>query len=230
MFELFDPAEEFTIRERKLPHWFQPGVTYFVTFRTADSVPQALMRSWHIRRDDWLRRHGFDPGGDSWKLRLRETPELDREYHKRFTREFMAYLDRSYGACPLRDKRLSEIVAKSLQHFDGERYRLGDLVVMPNHVHVLACLLGGTEIEKQCRSWKRFTSKQINRVLGRNGRFWQAENFDYLVRSVAQFEYFQRYVAENPVKARLLRGDYLLHSTLAGRCGQSSGTASRSVS
>jgi len=71
MFELFDPKREFSIRHGKLPHWFQAGVTYFVTFRTADSVPQKLARDWYARRDAWLRHRGFDPRRPNWKARLR---------------------------------------------------------------------------------------------------------------------------------------------------------------
>ena len=52
-FEFFDRREDFSVRQGNLPHWYQPGATYFITFRTADSVPQALLRSWHSRRDDW---------------------------------------------------------------------------------------------------------------------------------------------------------------------------------
>jgi hypothetical protein len=82
MFELFDPKAEYVVRQgAALPHWFQAGVTYFVTFRTEDSVPQPLLRSWHRRRDDWLRSHGIDPARPNWKARLAALPELDREYH-----------------------------------------------------------------------------------------------------------------------------------------------------
>ena len=211
MFELYDPKGDLTIREGRLPHWYQPGVTYFVTFRTVDSVPQSLLRSWHHRRDDWLRRHKIDPTRDDWRGRLIELPELQREYDLNFTREFMEYLDRGYGECVLRDPRLATMVVKSLRHFDGERYRLGDFVVMPNHVHLLVCLLGTTEIEAQCKSWKRYAATEINRALGKSGRFWQEESFDHLVRSVEQFQYLQRYIAENPAKAGLRAGEFLLH-------------------
>jgi REP element-mobilizing transposase RayT len=44
-------------------------------------------------------------------------------------------------------------------------------VIMPNHVHVLVCLLGETKIEPQCTSWKHYSAGAINRVLGRRGRF-----------------------------------------------------------
>jgi len=209
MFELFDRKGELTVREGSLPHWYQPGVTYFVTFRTEDSVPQALLRSWHARRDIWLRRHGLDPTRDDWKSKLRANPELDDEYHASFTREFMDFLDRGNGDCALRDATLAEIVARGLRHFDGDRYHLGDFVVMPNHVHLLVCLLGLTEIERQCKSWKRFMACEINRALARRGRFWQEESFDHLVRSPEQFEHFQRYIGENPSNAGLRPGEYL---------------------
>jgi putative transposase len=210
-FELFDPRAEISVRRGKLPHWYQPGVTYFVTFRTADSVPQAVLRSWHASRDAWLRHHGIDPSSPAWRAQLRQNAELESEYDCKFTRSFMQYLDRGYGACPLRDPRLAERVAESLLHFDGDRYHLGDFVVMPNHVHVLACLLGSTEIESQCRSWKRFSAGEINLLLGRRGRFWQEESFDHLVRSEAQFEHLQRYINDNPARAALREGDFLLH-------------------
>jgi type I restriction enzyme R subunit len=96
------------------------------------------------------------------------------------------------------------------------RYRLADFVVMPNHVHLPACLLGDVQIEWQCKSWKRFMASEINREIGRRGRFWQEESFDHLVRSNSQFEHLQRYIAENPVKARLQPGEYLLQSSLGG--------------
>jgi REP element-mobilizing transposase RayT len=126
-------------------------------------------------------------------------------------------LDRGYGACLLRDQTLAEEVASALRHFDGDRYELGDFVIMPNHVHLLVCLHGTIEIQKQCRSWKRFSAGKINKLLGNSGRFWQEESFDHLVRSLAQFEKYRCYIAENPFKAKLQSGDYLLSSNLNPR-------------
>jgi REP-associated tyrosine transposase len=165
-FELFDPKAEFCVRDGNLPHWYQPGATYFVTFRTEDSVPQELSQSWYARRNAWLRQEGIDPNCSDWKSALRRRPDLERAFHETFTRQFMEYLDRGYGACLLRQPDLAMIVADNLKHFDDDRYHLGDFIVMPNHVHLLACLLGNTEIERQCMSWKKFTAGKINRALG----------------------------------------------------------------
>jgi type I restriction enzyme R subunit len=101
------------------------------------------------------------------------------------------------------------MVANSLLHFDGDRYQMGDFVVMPNHVHLLAMFPSFQAMKLQCRSWKKFTAGEINEALGQRGQFWQDESFDHLVRSEMQFEYYQWYIAENPVKARLTTGQFI---------------------
>jgi type I restriction enzyme R subunit len=209
-FELFDPSGDLRITAGKLPHWYQPGVTYFITFRTDDSFPVVVARQWYSRRDQWLRDHGIDPAALGWESRLRELPdELCLEFHSTFSHEFMEHLDKGHGECALRRPELARIVAVSLHHFNGERYLLGDYVVMPNHVHLLVCLLGATDAEGQCYSWKKFTSTQINSRLGRKGRFWHEESFDHLVRTSGQFEYLRTYIANNPKRAGLSEGEYL---------------------
>ncbi|HEY4233220.1 MAG TPA: hypothetical protein VGM76_07325 [Lacipirellulaceae bacterium] len=235
MIELFDPKQDYVVRQAQLPHWFQPGVTYFVTFRTADSMPASRLRLWHAQRDDWLRRHGIDPARSDWQARLRMMPgeavphaafphtacagngvagtlrvsTLETEFHRKFTQEFMEYLDQGHGACLLRNSAAAAEVASALGHFDGDRYVLTDYVVMPNHVHVLVCLLGETELTAQCESWKKYSAGQINALSGRRGRFWQAESFDHLVRTPEHFDYFRQYIADNPRRAKLKAAEYL---------------------
>jgi len=134
-FELFDAALDLRVTAGKLPHWFQSGVTYFITWRTDDSIPRELADLWCRRRDDWLRRQGIDPGKPRWSAQLDELPKRQfHEFHNTFSREFLDYLDRGHGACVLKRPELAAIVADSLRHFDGQRYHLGDFVVMPNHV------------------------------------------------------------------------------------------------
>ena len=72
-----------------------------------------------------------------------------------------------------------------------------------------ACLLGGTDLEAQCYSWKKYTATKINRALGRNDRFWHEESFDHLVRTPEQFDCLRRYIADNPHEAGLHAGEYL---------------------
>ncbi len=216
MFELFDPQLGVHIAHgTKLPHWFQPNASYFVTFRTEDSIPADVSRRWYARRADWLEHHGIPPSAPDWRTQLNQLPEYARrEFHNTFSQEYMDALDKGLGACVLRRPALSRIVEGSLRHFDGDRYHLGDFVVMPNHVHLIVCLRGTTKIVPQCTSWKRFSAKEINQALGTKGRFWQEESFDHLIRSPAQFAAIQRYIAQNP--AHLKPGEYAAGTIVAG--------------
>jgi hypothetical protein len=56
-FHGFDPHGEVDITRRRLPHWRQPGATYFITFRLADSLPQSVLHQWRHERAIWLRWH-----------------------------------------------------------------------------------------------------------------------------------------------------------------------------
>jgi putative transposase len=85
---------------------------------------------------------------------------------------------------------------------------MGDFVVMPNHVHLLAAFASAESLREQCDSWLHFTAFQINRAIGERGKFWHQEPFDHLVRSPEQYEYLREYIAENPIKARLRAGEF----------------------
>lgn len=121
-------------------------------------------------------------------------------------------LDRGFDACLLAKPELSQIVADALRHFDGDRYVLTDFVVAPNHVHLLFAFPDEGSLLRQCTSWKRYTVGLIKKTLGRHSEFWQREQFDHLVRRLEKFEQLQRYIAENPQKAKLAPGMYRHYS------------------
>ncbi|MCB0779139.1 MAG: transposase, partial [Flavobacteriales bacterium] len=65
------------------------------------------------------------------------------------------------------------------------------------HVHVLVVPLPGHDLSQITHSWKSYTAKEINKMLGRTGQFWQAESFDHLVRSAAHLERFEHYIEQH---------------------------------
>jgi len=101
------------------------------------------------------------------------------------------------------------MVASSLHHGDGQDYWLSDFVVMPNHVHLVLAFAADEAMLAQCESWKHFTARKINRALGRFRRFWEQDAFDHLIRSPEEFESVRRYIAENPICAKLLSSEYI---------------------
>ena len=154
--ELFDPDDEVRITEGKLPHWFQAGRLYFVTYRTDDSLPVDVTRLWLRQRDDWLLRQGINPRLADWKVRFASLPaRFRRQFHATFSEAFLQHLDRGHGECVLRRPGISQVVQDGLLFFNEVRYELMDFVIMPNHVHVLVALLGDTDIVAQCNSWKK---------------------------------------------------------------------------
>lgn len=209
-FTFFDPEKPVTKSRGHLPHWDQEDATCFITWRTADSIPKPVWDAWRASRDEWLRQHGMDAQDPNWRRELEGLPALLRqEFARTFSRKLEDELDTCHGACVLRQPALARIVADALHHFEGDRYTLGDFVVMPNHVHLLVGGMARDSMLKQVESWKKWTALQINRALGRIGRFWQDESFDHLVRSPAAFDKFRIYIAENPFKAKLRPGEFI---------------------
>ena len=180
-FQFFDPEADVHITARKLPHWEQPGATYFITFRAKDSLPRGVLIRLTWERNEWLRARGIQVEDPAWQTQIRNLSPLDqRTYYEIFTERWMNLLDEGHGECLLRQSRFSALVAESLLFFDDDRYVLGDFVVMPNHVHLLVQFPTLGQLRKQCRSWKRFTATRMNKVLERCGEYWQDESFDHL--------------------------------------------------
>jgi ATP-dependent DNA helicase DinG len=197
LFMPFDPDGPVGIYNRHLPHWRQDGCSYFITFRLADSIPQTKLRQWETEMDEWWKKNP-EP----------HTAQQRAEYHERFTERFHQWLDQGMGKCWLRRSEVSAVVEEALRFFDGQRYVLGHYVIMPNHVHVVVRPVEGHLLKDILHSWKSFTSHKLNELLGRQGKLWQEESFDCIVRTGAQLDKIAFYIQENPAKAGLKREEF----------------------
>ena len=54
-------------------------------------------------------------------------------------------------------------------------------------------------------SLKSYTAHEANKILKRHGAFWQSESYDHWVRDEDELERIVDYIANNPVKAGLVR-------------------------
>lgn len=175
----------------RLPHWTAAKATYHVVFRLADSMPGDVLEEWKVEREEIERLSKLEKISPKERaLRLRVLSERLDEF-----------LDSGAGECLLNEAENADVVAESLRHFDGERYRLHAWCVMPNHVHVIVEPLGEFDLPRILHSWKLHASLEINKRLGRSGELWQPEYYDHLIRDIADYENQVAYVLANPVKA-----------------------------
>lgn len=203
-FQPFDPDAVSRIYHRNLPHWRQPGATYFVTIRLADSIPLAEWDQLQAMAESWRRELGLTETGKPGAHQQEEYSTFQRRYEGRVEK----MLDHCHGACWLRDPVHRADVIEALLHFDGLRYQLKVAVIMPNHVHFLIRPEPGFELETLLGEMKSYSARQIHQRLGRTGSFWMPESYDRIVRSEEHFAEVAQYILANPAKAKLREGEF----------------------
>lgn len=60
-----------------------------------------------------------------------------------------------------------------------------------------------TDIADILENLKWYTALNCNRILGREGQFWQHESYDHLIRDSEELERTIWYILNNPVRAGL---------------------------
>jgi REP element-mobilizing transposase RayT len=164
-----------------LPHFDGKETSQVVTFRLHDSLPRHVV--------------------EEWKQQLEENADIDLELRKSIDRFEVA----GHGKCYLRTPEVASMVESALLYFDGERYRLHAWVIMPNHVHIVFTPKNGFTPGRIMHSLKSYTSKEVNKMLDREGIFWMEDYFDRYIRDEPHFWNAVQYVERNPVKARLCK-------------------------
>jgi len=231
MFRPFDPEGEVRVYVRNLPHWRQPGATYFVTFWQDDSIPAPVLAEWLDTRDRWYRAHAINP---QWRRCNQERLEaayaaipegVRRAFERRQAKMLHEQLDRCHGSCVLGHEGPRQSVVDSLMFFHGQRLWMGDFVVMPNHVHAIVLPFGGWELEDLLGSVKKWTSREIGQWLRNQPaarqpagpshnkpRFWQHESYDRIIRDVEELLIFRAYIARNAIDAHLRVEQYTYYA------------------
>jgi putative transposase len=161
-----------------LPHRDELGLIQLVTFRLHDSLPSS-------RRGEWESILKIE------EARNRRTKLED-------------YLDRGAGECWLAQPDIAKCAEDALCYFNGQRYALIAWVIMPNHIHILV-ETDKTPLAELVKSWKRFIAREANKLLNREGTFWQREYWDTYMRDSTQTLKAVKYIENNPVKVKLTR-------------------------
>ena len=196
--------------QRNLPHYQPPGATLFITFRVANSIPKEALLRLQAEKEQIkaVLSKITDPQERTKRTYLEQ---------RRFFGKWDKILDSaSTGPFWLRNPRIAELMVESIHHRDGKVYNLDAFCVMPNHVHMIfAPLPESPETEANAvryhalpaimHSLKLYTAGQANKILNREGNFWQHENYDHVVRDEAEWRRIVEYVLSNPVKAELVK-------------------------
>ncbi|MCY3966720.1 MAG: transposase [Acidobacteria bacterium] len=167
------------------PHLDDPQRLQSIGFRLADSVPNHLLERWREEA-----RQTGDPGDQV------RAANLDRLIGR--------FEDAGHGACHLRHPRIAGLVQDTLLYGDGDRYRLIDWCIMPNHVHGLI-EPHRASLRRIVQTWKSVSARRANLILGRKGRFWMEDYYDRYIRDRRHYEAVRRYIWNNPVTAGLCR-------------------------
>lgn len=186
------------IYRRHLPHIQPQEGVFFATYLLHNAIPAALKEK--LKAENELRILAL--------IREKSAVKIDEEY-RRYFKKFDDLLDKVYNdAYCLKDERLAKIVSDCWHYWDGKRIELIAYCIMPNHVHVVFCLLKQDEIGKDLflqhimETVKKYTARQCNLLLGRTGQpFWQHESYDRVVRDQNELYRIIKYILDNPVKA-----------------------------
>ena len=90
----------------------------------------------------------------------------------------------------------------------GKRFTLHGVVIMPDHVHLAFTPLcdenGFYSIAEIMQGIKSTSAHRINRMLNREGKVWQNESFDHVVRREENIVQKVEYMMQNPIRAGLV--------------------------
>ena len=184
-----------------VPHWDIPDARQHITFRLSDSLSQSQL--------------------NIFKKQVEDNPPSSRDYY--LNRDIEEWINRGIGSCILKIPELAQCVIDSLYCFNDERYHLFHWVVMPNHIHVLIQEFPQNPLCDIVNYWKRYTNVRFNEILLNlktsnrfpngyidnilntfNGSYWILDYWDVLIRSNNHFRLESKYIAENPVRAKLV--------------------------
>ncbi|TCS43943.1 REP-associated tyrosine transposase [Reinekea marinisedimentorum] len=148
----------------------------FITYRLADSLPTAAVKSLHLITDSNKRK-----------------------------RQLEVYLDAGYGFCLLAKDQHAQTVLDSWRYSAGKSYDLIAYVIMPNHVHLLIHPYQGQSLDAIVQRWKSYTAHMLNQQDKTSGRsVWMPDYWDRYIRDEQHFNRSVEYIHNNPVQAGLV--------------------------
>jgi putative transposase len=80
------------------------------------------------------------------------------------------------------------------------RAKLLAFCIMPDHYHLVFCLMAGESVSRIMEDTGKFTARELNKLFGWHGQFWQHGFHDHRCRSENELHDLCLYVEHNPVR------------------------------
>ena len=195
-----------------LPHFQQPGQSYFVTWTLFDAIPKGSLFSLSLKLkelnhkiEQLIKQDISDP-----EIAVNQSiyNAIRRKYILK-TEEIL-HTNRPLSVDLSKDENI-EIIREALNFWENIKLRNYCFCIMPNHVHwVFETLEKNAEgfpvyLQDILHSVKLFSSRKINELAGRKGTLWRDESFDITIRDRRHLHNSIEYTLNNPVKAGLVR-------------------------
>jgi putative transposase len=201
------------------------SAVHLITIRLSGIVPPARLEELRVWRDEQL---ALAPTDSQFATEYRN------RIQQRFFTEYDYLLDENREHILLADSRLAAMIRRQLLAHCQTNYRLLAYCVMPNHVHAVLEVRGGSrgsqpaadgqedldfvairldeEPDEQSplvdflRNFKRATATEAFALMddGRELK-WHDQSFDFWIRNESELEAVVDYLAQNPVEAGLVQ-------------------------
>ncbi|QSZ42380.1 hypothetical protein GJV85_09770 [Sulfurimonas aquatica] len=112
-----------------------------------------------------------------------------------------AYLDESKNGAYLFGGNIA-ILKDHILSKNNILYEVDTLCIMPNHVHLL--IKQKDDLSRIMKYIKAKSAIELNKSLGKKGKFWLSGYFDRLIRNQEHYDLVYRYILDNPFKVNLL--------------------------
>lgn len=191
-----------------LPHYQQPGQSYFVTCCLNNAVPYKALSAYTKELELLKNQIAFF---SEQKVSEEKINRLKSDYQLMRKKYIKAYDDLLHDqtdySVNLSDEANRKIMFEAFLFWEGNKIENEAFCVMPNHFH---WIFHTKEVDNSgnivylqdiLRSVKSFTTKEINRLSKRSGQFWQRESFDTTIRSNKHLHHAIEYTLNNPVAA-----------------------------
>jgi putative transposase len=182
---------------RKLPHYQPNDSVLFITFRSKEVLPLAFIKKLN-----------------AYKVEKAKLTKARSDYQNVKHKKIFDFYDSLLAKYPLKNNiltkpEIAQIITNVFHEFNKEFYDLFCFTIMPNHVHLLLRIKkrdNGEYHEMQfiIKKVKSVIAREVNKILGKSGSFWQREYFDYCARSEKEIMTITNYILMNPVKAGLV--------------------------